>query len=249
MGFATQLAFPGALLGSAFVAIFALLVTAGISPPPVASAASPLIGAVQPTSVNEALPTSEPAAPAGPQTEQAGETEAESAELSVTEAPQEGEETGVAAESAPAEEPQESEDKCKVSQRYPEKILQWCNLISKLSKKNGLDPDLIAALIWQESGGNPVAYSKSGAVGLMQVMPRDGIAASFMCINGPCFTNRPTIAELQDPAFNVQYGTGMLANLVAKYGDVREALRYYGPMDVGYYYADKVLGIYENYRK
>lgn len=249
MGFATQLAFPGALLGSAFVAIFALFVTAGISPPPVAAAASPLVAAIDSTPENEALPAVEAAPPAAPQTEQADAAEAESAEPSVAEAPPEVEETSEDVESAPAEELQESEDKCKVSQSYPEKILQWCNLISKLSKRNALDPDLIAALIWQESGGNPVAYSKSGAVGLMQVMPRDGIAASFMCPNGPCFTNRPTIAELQDPAFNVEYGTGMLANLVAKYGDVREALRYYGPMDVGYYYADKVLGIYANYRK
>jgi len=44
---------------------------------------------------------------------------------------------------------------------------------------------LIAAVILQESGGDPSAYSSSGAVGLMQVMPRDGIAAEFMCVNGP----------------------------------------------------------------
>ena len=29
---------------------------------------------------------------------------------------------------------------------------------------------------------------------------------------------------------------------------VRDALRQYGPMDVGYSYADRVLAIYENYR-
>jgi soluble lytic murein transglycosylase-like protein len=139
--------------------------------------------------------------------------------------------------------------KCAVSDKYPNKIRQWCDLVTKFSKKNDLDPDLVAALIWQESGGNPTAYSKSGAVGLMQVMPRNGIAASFYCANGPCFANRPTIVELQDPAFNIQYGTGMLANLVNKYGNLRDALRYYGPRNVGYYYADKVLGIYATYKK
>jgi hypothetical protein len=149
----------------------------------------------------------------------------------------------------PQKEEEKKKGKCKVSNNFPSDVLQWCDEITRFAKKTSLDPDLLAALIWQESGGNPVAYSKSGAVGLMQVMPRDGIAASFMCVNGPCFTNRPTIAELQDPAFNIQYGTGMLANLVAKYGNTREALRYYGPRDVGYYYADKVLAIYENYRK
>ena len=135
--------------------------------------------------------------------------------------------------------------KCQVSKNFPQDVRQWCTQIMRHSVKNNLDPNLIAALIWQESGGNPTAYSKSGAVGLMQVMPRDGIAASFQCINGPCFTNRPTINELEKPNFNIKYGTGMLAGLFYKYGDMREALKFYGPMNVGYYYADKVLGIFQ----
>jgi len=103
-------------------------------------------------------------------------------------------------------------------------------------------------LIWQESGGDHLAYSKSGAVGLMQVMPSDGLAASFNCINGPCFASRPTIQELEDPEFNIAFGTKYLAQQVARHGDVRVALKAYGPMNVGFYYADKVLGIYETYR-
>jgi soluble lytic murein transglycosylase-like protein len=138
---------------------------------------------------------------------------------------------------------------CKVSSQFPEDILQWCALITTEAKQTGLDPDLVAALIWQESGGNPQAYSRSGAVGLMQVMPRDGLAAEFTCTNGPCFASRPTIAELQDPEFNLDYGTGMLAGLVKRSGSLREGLKAYGPMDVGYYYADKVLGIYKQYRE
>jgi len=137
---------------------------------------------------------------------------------------------------------------CEVSVKYPQQIRQWCPLITSHSHTSGLDPDLVAALVWQESGGDPAAYSKSGAVGLMQVMPRDGIASTFMCINGPCFTNRPTVQELQDPTFNINFGTSMLGGLQAKFGDMREALKYYGPMDVGYSYADKVLGIYDSYR-
>jgi soluble lytic murein transglycosylase-like protein len=82
----------------------------------------------------------------------------------------------------------------------------------------------------------------------MQIMPRDGLAASFMCLNGPCFSNRPSTDELKDPEFNVKYGTRMLASLVSRNGNFREALKSYGPMNVGYYYADKVLGIYERYR-
>ena len=136
---------------------------------------------------------------------------------------------------------------CRVNPNYPENIRQWCTQIMRHSEKNGLDPDLVAALIWQESGGNPTAYSKSGAVGLMQVMPRDGIASTFQCINGPCFVNRPSISELQKPNFNIKYGTAMLTGLLNKYGNMREALKYYGPMDVGNYYADKVLGIFNSH--
>jgi soluble lytic murein transglycosylase-like protein len=91
-----------------------------------------------------------------------------------------------------------------------------------------------------ESGGDPEAYSASGAVGLMQVMPRDGLAASFECINGPCFASRPTIRELLEPGYNVEYGSQMLAGLIDRLGSPREALKAYGPMDVGYSYADRV---------
>jgi hypothetical protein len=136
---------------------------------------------------------------------------------------------------------------CSVSQRFPASIRRWCGLITQYASKHGLPPDLLAALIWQESGGNPIAYSRSGAVGLMQVMPSDGLAASFQCVNGPCFSTRPSMDELKDPEFNVSYGTRMLAGLVGKTGNLREALKSYGPANVGYYYADKVLGIYQSY--
>lgn len=139
-------------------------------------------------------------------------------------------------------------DDCEVSHRFPQGILQWCGMITTLARQADMPPNLVAAIILQESGGDATAYSSSGAVGLMQVMPRDGISASFECINGPCFANRPTIEELQNPEFNVEYGTRMLAGLVAKLGSQREALKAYGPMDMDYRYADKVLAIYENYR-
>ena len=137
---------------------------------------------------------------------------------------------------------------CQISASFPQKIQQWCELISSYASQHNLPPDLVASVIWQESGGNPSAYSKSGAVGLMQVMPKDGKAANFMCVNGPCFSNRPSTSELNDPEFNIAYGTKMLAELYQHSGSFRDALMAYGPMNVGYYYADKVLKIYENYK-
>lgn len=137
---------------------------------------------------------------------------------------------------------------CPVSESYPDKIRQWCDIIVAQAGAVGLSPDLIAAVMLQESGGDSSAYSSSGAVGLLQVMPRDGIAADFECVNGPCFASRPTIDELLEPAFNVEFGSRMLAGLIDRLGSEREALKAYGPMDVGYSYADRVLAIYENYR-
>ena len=137
---------------------------------------------------------------------------------------------------------------CSIGSKYPASILQWCGMISRHSLFHGIDPNLIAAIILQESGGQPNALSHSGAVGLMQVMPRDGAAADFMCVNGPCFANRPSIKQLSDPDFNIQYGTSMLAGLISRYGNTRDALRAYGPMDRGYEYADIVLKIYTNYQ-
>lgn len=136
---------------------------------------------------------------------------------------------------------------CQVSEQFPNKILKWCELITQYANQHDLEPDLIAALILQESGGNAQAYSHSGAVGLMQVMPRDGLAAEFICANGPCFKNRPTIKQLKDPEFNVSYGTRMLAGLVKRSGSLREALKSYGPMDVGYSYSETVLALYRRY--
>jgi hypothetical protein len=215
--------FPGIVAGC----LFLVLVTSLITNPDVALAFS------------EQVIT--PAAQIG-----AGIAAAEiSADPVPTPEPPPEQETAQAVESAPAE---DASPDCSLPSGYPDSIRQWCGLIETYAGQHGLDPNLIAAVMLQESGGNPQAYSKSGAVGLMQVMPNDGLAAGFMCINGPCFASRPSSAELYDPEFNVAYGTQMLAGLIQKKGSVREALRSYGPMNMGYRYADIVLGIMSRYQ-
>ena len=144
--------------------------------------------------------------------------------------------------------PQVNQMQAGLSSQYPQAIQQWKSNIETFANQHGLDPNLIAAVMLQESGGSAEAVSWSGAVGLMQVMPRDGIAASFICGSQPCFSSRPSTEELLDPAFNIEYGTRMLAGLLNKKGSMREALYAYGPYDVGYRYADIVLNIYERYR-
>jgi soluble lytic murein transglycosylase-like protein len=136
---------------------------------------------------------------------------------------------------------------CTLGASFPDAVRQWCNLIQGYSEQNGLAPDLVAAVILQESGGNPQAYSSDGAVGLMQVMPSDGIAETFQCPAGPCFARRPSMSQLFDPEFNISFGTSMLAGMIRKYGSIRDGLRYYGPSGIGYVYADLVLAIWQNY--
>ncbi len=149
---------------------------------------------------------------------------------------------------------------CKVSSKYEAQVLQWCGLITHYAKIEGLDPNLVAAVITKESRGNPEACnpeacnpaghmminnieicgSKSGAIGLMQIMPSDGLAAVHPC---GCFTTRPPALELLNPEVNIAYGTDMLSASNAA-ADPRNALFSYGPANVGYAYADDVLATY-----
>lgn len=82
------------------------------------------------------------------------------------------------------------------------------------SRRHGLDPAFVAALIRQESMFNPLAVSGAGAIGLMQVTPATGraLAASVGIRDF-------TAASLADPAINVRLGTLYLAQLFARYGD------------------------------
>ncbi|GEM_PF-498406 len=138
---------------------------------------------------------------------------------------------------------------CEVSASYPNSIKKWCVEITTTAKKYGIDPDLIAAQMLIESGGDANAVSFQGAVGLMQVMARDGIAEQFVNSEGvPLFANRPTVAQLKDPAFNLDYGVRLLAGLSKSTGSTREAIKAYGPAGVDYDYADAVLRLYEQYR-
>lgn len=141
-----------------------------------------------------------------------------------------------------------SEPARELSNQFPASIQRWKRIIEKNAERYQLDPNLIAAVMLQESGGDPQIISSSGAVGLMQIMPRDGIASSFYCGAIACFTNRPTIEDLSEPEFNVDFGSRMLSDLIYKEGSIRQALFRYGPFDTGYGYADTVLSLYERYQ-
>ena len=103
--------------------------------------------------------------------------------------------------------------------RYP---LEYREIIRGHAREDGLDPDLLAAVVYVESRFDPDARSGSGAIGLMQLLPAtaEGIAART---GGSRFV----IADLRDPDINVRYGAWYLGHLRDKYGDVPSALAAY----------------------
>jgi len=107
-------------------------------------------------------------------------------------------------------------------------IRQWAPEIHVLGQMHGLDPDLIAAVVMEESNGIPDGISVAGAVGLMGVMPR-----------GPGLEWRPTQSELLNPAVNLRWGVAILAEVVRQSGgDLYSAL---GAYSGGWEHADSTI--------
>jgi hypothetical protein len=87
----------------------------------------------------------------------------------------------------------------------PADIRRWEPSIVKYARQNGIDPNLVAAMMMTESQGNPVAMSSRGAVGLMQV------------VDGP-----------YDPEANIALGATIIAANLRRYsGNVELSLAAY----------------------
>jgi soluble lytic murein transglycosylase len=103
--------------------------------------------------------------------------------------------------------------------RYP---LNYQAIIRTHAHTYGIDPALLAAVIYQESKFDPTARSKSGAVGLMQLTPTtaEGIAIRT---GGRAFR----VGDLTTPELNVRYGCWYLRDLFNKYKQERLVLAAY----------------------
>ena len=100
------------------------------------------------------------------------------------------------------------------------RVERYQPLIDRYSSEYGLDADLVKAVIYMESGGNPRVVSPKGAGGLMQLMP--GTAGEL------------GVKDLFDPEENIKSGTRYLGSLLKRFKSTELALWAYnaGPQAV-----------------
>lgn len=93
-------------------------------------------------------------------------------------------------------------------------------LLATIATEYGIDPILLQALAWQESGWQQGVSSDAGAVGVMQVLPETGAWVASDLVGAPL----DTAASAAD---NITAGAALLAWLIEQTGDVDLALACY----------------------
>lgn len=94
-------------------------------------------------------------------------------------------------------------------QAYPNHVVEW---MQRGNLTISVDPYLVAAVIREESAFDPKAISKSGALGLMQLMP---FTAEWVAAQVGLKTFRQEL--LMDQATNIQLGAWYLHHLVQRF--------------------------------
>lgn len=92
-------------------------------------------------------------------------------------------------------------------------------LLEDTADRYGLDPALVKAVAWQESGWKSRVVSPDGAVGVMQVLPSTGRFVANSLVGRPL--------DLTDPADNIEAGAAFLAYLDRLTSDDRTMLAGY----------------------
>lgn len=107
-------------------------------------------------------------------------------------------------------------------------------MIDDIAVRSGVDPNIVKAIIVEESGGNPNATGDNGeSIGLMQIQPKHHQKRM----------EELGIVSLFDPQENVILGCSILSDLYDKYGNYEDALSVYnsGNTEDGKAYAERIL--------
>ena len=107
-------------------------------------------------------------------------------------------------------------------------------MIDDIAVRSGVDPNIVKAIIKEESGGNPSAIGDNGeSIGLMQIQPKHHKKRM----------EELGIVSLFDPQENVILGCSILSDLYDKYGNYEDALSVYnsGNTEDGKAYAERIL--------
>jgi soluble lytic murein transglycosylase-like protein len=122
-------------------------------------------------------------------------------------------------------------------------------IILKAAHRFQVDPALVKAIIMAESGYDPMAISKDGAKGLMQLMPATAEELG--------------VEDIFNPKHNIHAGVGYFKKLLNRFdGDIKLALAAYNagtgkvrqyqgipPFKATRYYIKKVFEYYQIYKK
>ena len=85
--------------------------------------------------------------------------------------------------------------------------------VKRYAAAAGVPPDLLQALMREESALDPDVVSPAGAIGLTQLMPSTAAAVARRLGMGPMVPG-----SLTDPATNIRIGAAYLGQLLARYG-------------------------------
>jgi len=94
-------------------------------------------------------------------------------------------------------------------------------LILKVAGEQGVDPRLVAAVVWVESGGDAAQVGGAGEMGLMQVT--EAAAAEWAAAHGVPVPGRE---ELMDPELNLRIGTWYLQRALHRWREKSDPVVY-----------------------
>ena len=93
--------------------------------------------------------------------------------------------------------------------------------IRRTAERYGLNPALVKAVIWRESGFDPAARGRAGEMGLMQL--REPAAREWADAEKIRFF---FFKRLSDPETNIRAGAWYLSKLLKRYGQTDDAVPY-----------------------